>query len=496
MNLSACATYTLLYALFVTFLIRAEPSKASPWIDVGDERTRHHLQTLKDTGLIDLQLTTWPLPWADVSQELSQLQLKDMSEIQLWSYRYLKHALERAQKPAKSTKHIFGSNSLIPFTHFASDSREKAFTGTTTTFTGHHAAFNIALQAIYDPIDGKKYRADGSYVAATLGNWIFGIDAVDRWWGPGWQSSLILSNNARPTPGVFLKRKESTASALPVLSWLGEWSLDVFAHQLEGGREIPEAKLIGARLTLSPTERVELGMSRTGLWGGEGRIENTQSLVDFLGRRDVLIESEQKNGSLNLYDESNQLLSLDIRVNATKAPFPITVYGQVITNQRQGHENAETGHLLGLEASFAWVGTHTRLGIEISDTRNSNDGILINDLYEHQSYLTGYRHRSRNIGESAGTNALKYALFGDHYFANGRHASWRLVQTALNGNEISSNNMYDDEMVTQRQAEVLYKIPLSNSIMSSFGIFLLDKDMMLTSEKISSGGFLHLEIRF
>ncbi|HBC34390.1 MAG TPA: capsule assembly Wzi family protein, partial [Marinobacter adhaerens] len=41
--------------------------------------------------------------------------------------------------------------------------------------------------AVADPLDGEEFRLDGSYVAATAGNWVLGVGAIDRWWGPGWQ---------------------------------------------------------------------------------------------------------------------------------------------------------------------------------------------------------------------------------------------------------------------------------------------------------------------
>ena len=28
------------------------------------------------------------------------------------------------------------------------------------------------------------------------------LSVTDRWWGPGWDGSLILSNNARPIPAI------------------------------------------------------------------------------------------------------------------------------------------------------------------------------------------------------------------------------------------------------------------------------------------------------
>jgi hypothetical protein len=42
---------------------------------------------------------------------------------------------------------------------------------------------------------------------ALLGNWSTSLGKVDRWWGPGWDGSLILSTNARPIPAISLDRR-------------------------------------------------------------------------------------------------------------------------------------------------------------------------------------------------------------------------------------------------------------------------------------------------
>ena len=48
---------------------------------------------------------------------------------------------------------------------------------------------------------------DGSYIAARLGNWSASLGQQERWWGPGWDGSLILSTNARPIPAVSFDRR-------------------------------------------------------------------------------------------------------------------------------------------------------------------------------------------------------------------------------------------------------------------------------------------------
>ena len=43
-------------------------------------------------------------------------------------------------------------------------------------------------------------------IGVVAGNWSIAASTQDRWWGPGWDGSIILSNNARPIPSLTLDR--------------------------------------------------------------------------------------------------------------------------------------------------------------------------------------------------------------------------------------------------------------------------------------------------
>jgi len=86
----------------------------------------------------------------------------------------------------------------------------------------------------------------------SLGNWSLSAGYLDRWWGPGWEGSLILSDNARPVPSFGIDRIEAQPFTLPVLRWLGPWRFSTFMGQLEEDRDYPEALLFGMRFESRP----------------------------------------------------------------------------------------------------------------------------------------------------------------------------------------------------------------------------------------------------
>ncbi len=78
-------------------------------------------------------------------------------------------------------------------------------------WTGDRLSIQLNGQAVDSPADGKDYRADGSAVAVILVNFSLSANTLERWWGPGWDGSLILSNIARLLPAISIDRNFTDA---------------------------------------------------------------------------------------------------------------------------------------------------------------------------------------------------------------------------------------------------------------------------------------------
>ncbi len=486
--LSAVRLVSLLFITLFTFS-QSYDANAAPWIETGDERSRHHLQYLNDTGAINLPLTSWPVSWADISRELVDIHLDELDSKQLWSYRYIRHAKEQDDRSIKTTKRFYGSNSINPFTHFASSSREEAYLNSETTILHNHFALNIDVQAIRNPTNEDSTRFDGSYLATQIGNWTAGIGSLDRWWGPGWQSSLILSNNARPTESVFIRRSQSLGVNLPLLSLLGPWSFNAFAGRLAGENSVPKDRLMGARFTATPLSFLEISFSKVLIRNGD---------LSELNENEETGDGESSEERENNENKSPANTSYDFRLSLPTRSFSSAVYGQWLHNEDHATAKAESAKMAGFELGFSWAATHNRLALEIADTENAITTTVApseNPIYGLPSYLSGYRHHGRVIGESAGTNATKLSMLGDHYLDNGIQLSWRFSQLNINKNS-ESGNIFTSSPLEQEIAEATLKFPLSDFALASAGGFYLSEDMMLGERKLTSGAYIQLELRF
>ena len=121
------------------------------------------------------------------------------------------------------------------FRRFSDTPREEGELAVGASWLGERFAGAVRVEVVGgDPADGKTVRLDGSYVGVTVGNFMISAGAMDRWWGPGWDGSLILSSNARPIPGLTVERNYTDASRWPVLRWFGPWRASLALGQEEG----------------------------------------------------------------------------------------------------------------------------------------------------------------------------------------------------------------------------------------------------------------------
>ena len=139
------------------------------------------------------------------------------------------------------------------------------------SWVGEIFAWNIQAALVDNSVDGDYWRPDGTYVGWSFGNWMLSASITDRWWGPGWDGSLILSTNARPTPGIAVQRNASRPFETRWLSWLGPWNLTTFMEHLDGDRQTEDPLLWGFRFGFRPLKSLEINVTRTAMWCGEGR---------------------------------------------------------------------------------------------------------------------------------------------------------------------------------------------------------------------------------
>lgn len=379
----------------------------------GDMGFRHDLQFLSDSGLTGVPLSTWPISLPDVSKALMPVDAETIADPGVRST--LIRAQERLRREMRlgltAPEVSFGLNSDPTLLRgFEATPREEAELGYSVDYLGQRLAGHLSATVVSSAEDDKTFRLDDSYLSWALGNWSLTAGVQSRWWGPGWDGSLIWSNNARPIPGITFERNYSTPFQTPWLSWLGPWKFTSFIGQLEEDRAVSDARFLGLRFDFRPTDKLEIGISRTAQWGGDGRPEDFDTFLKLLAGID------NRGNDLAVADEpGNQLGGFDFRWRSPLfGNWPYAIYGQAIGEDEAGGLPSRYIGLFGIEiwGSSARLDGTWRVFAEAADTATGGfyGDALYNYAYEHAIYQSGYRYYGHSIGHTLDSDGRLFTL--------------------------------------------------------------------------------------
>lgn len=225
-------------------------------------------------------------------------------------------------------------------------------------------------------------------LALNLGQIELSLGRQALWWGPGRHGSLLLSNNAKPLDMLRLTNPEPVL--LPWLfSALGPFRFDLFWSRLDSERTVPNPYLAGLRLDFKPFPWLELGASRTALFGGKGR--PGVGFADFL----TILGGKNLSGAA---DTSDQLAALDASL---RLPFwGAEVYGEWGGEDEAGRFIANDAYLAGLYLAKPEPSGRLSLRCEYADLSRLDANSP--PWYHHGIYRSGYTYQQKILGHHVG----------------------------------------------------------------------------------------------
>ena len=131
-------------------------------------------------------------------------------------------------------------------------------------------AGRIEVTAVANPQDGRAVRFDGSYLGFNVGNFMVSAGYMQRWWGPGFEGSLILGTNARPIPSVTIERNYTDPFETRWLKWLGPWRASIAVGKAESADTarngtlpvLSDTKFFAARFAFRPRPWLDVALDR------------------------------------------------------------------------------------------------------------------------------------------------------------------------------------------------------------------------------------------
>jgi hypothetical protein len=421
-------------AWLLALTMLAVTARADPWLAPGDEGLRSDIERLADAGILRGPVTTWPLSWPDIARDVLSAPLEEIDEATLQS-------LLRVQRRARvaSDNGFSGVGARVRAAHepsglrqFADTAREEGEVSLRMSGQVNHFAANLQATVVADPDDGKRIRPDGSYLGFNLGNFMLSAGYMERWWGPGWDGSLILSTNARPMPTLTLERNYTDPFKTPLLSWIGPWRASIAVGEGESaGLAVGKVRFLAARLNFRPRTWLELGLTRTAQWCGGDRPCDFGTFTDMLIGRD---NEDDANGAPSLEQPGNQMAGYDVRLRSPWRKLPLVAYTQWIGEDEAGGLPSKFLGQFGLETWGSAGFGGWRVYAEYADTacNFSREQPELGCAYRNTIYSQGYTYRGRLIGHAIDNDSRMYSLGGLLTFSNGDTASLGLRRVEFN----------------------------------------------------------------
>jgi len=412
-------------------------------LHMNDLKLKADIDWLNTQGVTQISTSTWPLTANEIRRSISVATAQTQAQQQL-----LQSVKIRLSNNRESVVQAFGELSLqtsrqqLPQA-FADNklAGQQAMVGIALTERDWEA--NIQATVKNDELmdDDSDVSFEGSYLAGNYANqWLIG-GKIPTWWGPGHDGSLIRGDASIPVTGFTMQRDIQNAPTSQYLSWLGPWQYQLFAGQFDDYEAVPDAKLFGARLTASPWPWLELGASRTFMWGGEGRPESLSSFGDaLLGTKD----NESTNSSDSVDDPANQLGGFDAKLNLSSLiNVPSNVYGQYIGEDEAGGLPAKNMYLAGVDYASSIQGKPYQLYAEYTDTRSSGDVKGIS--YDHFIYTDGYYQQGYPLGYALGGDAESIAIGSRVWLDNRNFINAKLQHAKVNQADEAINQAFLEE---------------------------------------------------
>ena len=320
--------------------------------------------------------------------------------------------------------------------------------------------------------DGNNnFNLDGSYFQYTKGIATYGLGTVERHWSFSDNTSLILSNNARPSEAIYLKLENRFA-----YNWMpseANWSLEIFNGFTNASLNDGKSMLLGLRAVLSPVEGLQFELVQTSQWGGK----RYSTGISALGAALTFDTNASSNANIN------KMAGFGI---SYKLPtiIPLRFYGQAIGEDEAGNFPSCYAYLTGLEWTNTKIKYPITVGIEAIDTRidkTTNGYCGPNTMYNNNTY--SYTNYGKNMGAAIDTEGTSLTLYV------GSQISEKInIKFTTKSNVINDNNWSGHRLSSNRQSGFINSLSLSwNKNDVSFNGDIYNQGFNLDKANIKSG---------
>jgi hypothetical protein len=297
-------------------------------------------------------------------------------------------------------------------------------------FNLEYSKRNLSSQLSLNLDDHDKLNFDNSYVNYENGIANLSIGKVDRIWSFSEKSSLILSSNSRPLEALSLKLENKFNT-----KWLpspANWSVELINGSTKNSYDGKNSMLSGARVVISPTERLSFEFIQTSQWGDQN--EKLYSVnIDAL-----LFANTNEGVNAHINKMAGFGLSYSVPLNKNTYRF----YSQAIGEDEANNLPSCYAYMAGFELTAKKIKFPTTLTIEAVDTRvkeSTHGNCGANTMYNNGTY--DYINYNTVLGVPIDTEGTSLEIFGQTTLYKNLDINYSTMFLAINDKDYSEQRL-------------------------------------------------------
>lgn len=432
----------LFYFIFLLIPLKVV---SSPWYEANDYEIKYIKQELYEKCSISIQtLSHSPLSFSYLYDSIDSIDNKNLS---LECIDLIESIKKNIQKNFSEPKISLGIQSKSDDLYLNTVG-ERFYNKENIYYSYSKTNNNISYKFKIRKFD-NDVLFDDSYLSYRVSNkLVVTVGRTNKWWSPSYDTSLILSNSARPSYGISFNSYQPIKFKLNFLQFLGSYEYDLYINKLERDRHVPNALVTGLKLSFMPNKNLTFSIMRVAQYGGKNRSINSKVIKNLITGKDTT------NRNLEFDDQAGNFIAGIDLIYKLPARENVEIFAQImgedgldpiLDNNTSAIFPSKRFGLAGIRAR----NTFKSLPFIVSLEHVNTDSGYTNTTYNHSLYKNGYRYKSKPIGASIDADSHKSLISLDAFLNKQNKISLKYQKVNINQNNNKlvyyGNNIFFDE---------------------------------------------------
>ena len=326
---------------------------------------------------------------------------------------------------------------------------------------GGNKNFIYKIRLVNNLKENNSY-AEEAFVAYRTKNIVYKIGKVSKWWSSSDETSLILSNVAEPQIGITISNYIPITPKISIIKKIiGNYDYSIFFHKLDKNRHIPNALLMGNRLSILPSKDLSISFMRAAQFGGDGRA------VDLDVFKNLILGKDTTSSKLDYSDQpGNQIAGIDFIYK------PLKKYNFEIFGQYYGEDGLDPiiddrwigaifpSKRFGSLGMSLYRGEHSQIDKYTIEHINTDSGYK-NVTYNHSIYQSGYRYKELPIGANIDADSHSTSIKLEKKINELTRINYKISRAKINQNNSLNNylsvNSFDINFIEIKFNKIINK---------------------------------------